>query len=335
LDIKTVIQGMMKDLDETRALAAKILWNLSFNSKCLNDAKNHVDLLNKLLKTDNPTLCDNAKGILFLLEQHNKPVVVESPKATSSQPDPSKREKGDDGSLPHIMISYQWDSQNFVKRVATALRHAGYKIWLDIDDMQGSTLEAMANAVEGAVVVLICMTKKYKESPNCRSEAEYTNKLRKTFIPLILDPNYKPDGWLGLMLGEKLYYVFRDDNFEDMFASVTKVLGGKGKATADDVIQEIVEHSPTVRPPEKAVVGENPILKWSVDDVLSWLEKERIQKYKTSFQKQEIDGRALWILSAFVNKDSLQIVLVELEKRFGDFPYGNYLGLIYSLQKLQ
>ena len=33
----------------------------------------------------------------------------------------------------------------------------------------GSILEAMAAAVEDAVVVLVCMTEKYKESPNCRT----------------------------------------------------------------------------------------------------------------------------------------------------------------------
>lgn len=33
----------------------------------------------------------------------------------------------------------------------------------------GSTLEAMSLAIENAAVVLIGMSKKYKESPNCRS----------------------------------------------------------------------------------------------------------------------------------------------------------------------
>jgi len=30
-------------------------------------------------------------------------------------------------------------------------------------------MEAMAEAVEKAAVVLVCLTHKYKESPNCRS----------------------------------------------------------------------------------------------------------------------------------------------------------------------
>ena len=40
---------------------------------------------------------------------------------------------------------------------------------MDIDQMGGSTLQAMADAVENANIVLMCMTQKYKDSPNCRA----------------------------------------------------------------------------------------------------------------------------------------------------------------------
>ena len=40
----------------------------------------------------------------------------------------------------------------------------GYQTWMDVDRMSGSTLEAMAKAVEGSAVVLMCVSKKYKES---------------------------------------------------------------------------------------------------------------------------------------------------------------------------
>ena len=41
-------------------------------------------------------------------------------------------------------------------------------MWIDVERMGGSTLSAMAEAVENAAVVLICMSEKYKQSPNCR-----------------------------------------------------------------------------------------------------------------------------------------------------------------------
>ena len=49
------------------------------------------------------------------------------------------------------------------------LQADGYKIWIDVEQMGGSTLEAMAEAVENAMVVLVCASEKYKLSPNCRT----------------------------------------------------------------------------------------------------------------------------------------------------------------------
>lgn len=53
----------------------------------------------------------------------------------------------------------------------------------------------MANAVEQSTVVLVCYTKKYKESAACRTEAEYAFTLKKPIIPLKMEKDYIPDGW--------------------------------------------------------------------------------------------------------------------------------------------
>lgn len=39
------------------------------------------------------------------------------------------------------------------------------------------------------------MTEKYKQSTNCRAEAEYAFQLGRPIIPLIMQKDYKPDGW--------------------------------------------------------------------------------------------------------------------------------------------
>lgn len=54
-------------------------------------------------------------------------------------------------------------------QVKELLKADGYKIWMDVDNMGGSTLQAMAEAVQNASVVLVCMSERYKESQNCRS----------------------------------------------------------------------------------------------------------------------------------------------------------------------
>ena len=49
------------------------------------------------------------------------------------------------------------------------------------------------------------------------SEAEYTFQLKKPIIPLMLQRYYKPDGWLGMLCGAKLYINF-DGKYEFEYA---------------------------------------------------------------------------------------------------------------------
>jgi len=35
----------------------------------------------------------------------------------------------------HVFISYQWDSKQTVLKVRDRLRSAGYRVWIDEDDM--------------------------------------------------------------------------------------------------------------------------------------------------------------------------------------------------------
>lgn len=42
-------------------------------------------------------------------------------------------------------LSYNWGSQPIVLKIANSLKRAGFKVWLDIEQMSGSTLEASNN----------------------------------------------------------------------------------------------------------------------------------------------------------------------------------------------
>ena len=59
-------------------------------------------------------------------------------------------------------LRYQWDVQATVLRIATSMRDRGFNVWMDTEMMSGSTLDAMAAAVEDAHCVLICITERYK-----------------------------------------------------------------------------------------------------------------------------------------------------------------------------
>ncbi len=95
----------------------------------------------------------------------------------------------------HIMISYNMHSRSYCEKLKQELEQMGRKCWMDVSDMHGSTLDSMAKAVEEASCIIICMTKAYKESKNCELEAKYIQQLRKPIVPLLLEKNFKPNGW--------------------------------------------------------------------------------------------------------------------------------------------
>ncbi len=68
----------------------------------------------------------------------------------------------------------------------------GYKCWINLNK---ESHEATVEAIELSWCFLICITQKYKESNECRIEAEYALKLKKPLVPILLQSFYNPDGW--------------------------------------------------------------------------------------------------------------------------------------------
>lgn len=46
----------------------------------------------------------------------------------------------------------------------------------------------------------------------CRTEAEYAFQQRKRIVPIIMEAGYKPSGWLGALMGTRLYFDMSDVN---------------------------------------------------------------------------------------------------------------------------
>jgi len=205
-------------------LAAKALLELSFDADnfavILAEHKNN-DALNQLVKKcdDVPELASTKKSLealIFRLEDTKK---VNAQAASSAN--------------GHVMISYNWKSQPLVKLLSAALKAAGVDVWIDFEQMQGDTIEAMASAVEKASVFVMCMTEAYKESANCRLEANYAFKHRKAMVPLMMQGDYVPSGWLGALAANNLYYeLFNESMLGDVVPRViTEIRSKIGVAT--------------------------------------------------------------------------------------------------------
>ena len=96
----------------------------------------------------------------------------------------------------------------------------------------------MALAVEGSEVMLIGVSRAYKESSNCRMEAQYGLQKKKALIPLKLTKGYEADGWLGLLLGTSVWYALygetleSDSAFDDRLSALAREIGTRGRADA-------------------------------------------------------------------------------------------------------
>ena len=291
--------------DEETASGARALWMLAFedtNKDLIKQQEGTLDTLRKLHHSTNPEVQKAAAGALW---------EIEGKKARN------KAKEIDETTGNHVMISYQWDAQEVLVEVKNKLQASGYRVWMDLEQMGGSTLEAMAKAVENAAVVLVCVSQRYKESPNCRSEAEYAYQLNKDIIPLMMQHNYKADGWLGILVGAKLWIGFQSkQDINSGVAALIKELGGRGKDldTTDGPKEAVIS------PSEASVLTSPP--PQSVTNVSSWTNQD-VKKWLTEIGLEQVSKKN-------ISKFNGQI-LIDLHKLRGECPEYFYKCLEHTL----
>ncbi|KAK7478087.1 hypothetical protein BaRGS_00030693, partial [Batillaria attramentaria] len=301
-------EGKFEHDDETEA-ALKTLWMLSFhpdNKEEIIKQEELLDLVVAVFRDEKQTKdCrKSAEGILWELRQELKTTdkyrdvaqeFLDNTTHNGSETATSGISSG------HVMLSYQWANQALVKDIRDHLKQNGFKVWMDIDDMDESTLQAMADAVEGAAVVLTCVSQKYKDSPNCRAEAEYAFHRRKPIVPIVTQQGYRADGWLGIILGSKMFYDFSGkyplpDMYPKLVKAVRRVAGGQSTDNTDGHIKQTPVNAdndiPVVRAPSQQKTSSAPtspssssssqgmapsvvekIRCWTNQDVAVWLTK--------------------------------------------------------------
>ena len=96
----------------------------------------------------------------------------------------------------------------------------------------------MSDAIDNAEVMLYTVSEAYKESGNCRLEANYAHQQGVDMIPLMAQKGYQAKGWLGLFLGTRLWYGFYDcededdAKFEKRIDPVAREIGERGKPSS-------------------------------------------------------------------------------------------------------
>lgn len=101
------------------------------------------------------------------------------------------------------------------------------------------------------------------------AEAEYMYRLRKDIIPLVLQPGYSPDGWLGILVGTRLYFDLSTPSiFDSEVSRLVTEIGNRGRLTGP--FHRCLSTASAATPPPRSV-SESPGLENSVPGANSTL----------------------------------------------------------------
>jgi len=271
--------------------AFKLIWTLSFESEFKSQLLK-AGILEVFGKFDHlEGHAQKAKeGALWVLQEEEK-----HPENISEK---------------HVMISYSWMQKEKMRALAFFLKEKGLPIWLDVEQMEGSVLEKMSEAIENASVVVIGISAAYKESQACRTEAEYAYRLKKEVVFVMTEESYAPRGWLGAMLGNKLWYNpwIHPQGFnlgmEEVFKVVSKALGSPEQSLPSP---SPPPSSPSPSPSTPLPSGGVPnvaaltaedfegskISQWSPEKSCQWLRMCGMAELEPLFLKHSIQGETL------------------------------------------
>lgn len=197
---------------KVQSISIEILLGLSFHNEASTILRKDQHFLNRIRFLSNKTdaklapLQRAAEGLLWKLEKEEQ-AVAKSTNLHSYQYD--------------IMISYSHRDEDICLKIYEKLVQDGYRVWLDQDCLRGPTMVGMANAIENSEYVLIHMSSAYKQSVYCQAEANYAFERGCRLIPIVIEKDYKPDGWLGIIASGKIFVDFGKMSFQAAYKRLT------------------------------------------------------------------------------------------------------------------
>lgn len=191
---KSLIQSIKHGNEVEQQYAVQVLAQLSFDNQVnalLRKETALCELVEEISKKPDikfGKLRKTCQQLIWLLKEMSDK--EKEPKTEETETSEKKAK--------HIMISYNTGSRDLCLKIKESLEACKMKVWIDVEEIHGSSLDSMAKAVENAEIVLICVTEKYRQSLNCQAEAQYAFRINKKIIPLIMQKGYgSVDGWLG------------------------------------------------------------------------------------------------------------------------------------------
>ncbi|CAF1096434.1 unnamed protein product [Rotaria magnacalcarata] len=285
-----------------------IIWAFSFNKDIQKQLSSNARFISKLTQisgqSENEQMRKAIDGILWNLDinHENRPI-------TDKQ----------NTKVFDIMISYSHKEKVVCKQIYDELIEAGYRVWIDFDQMHGNVMDAMAQAIEQSNTVIICMSEQYRKSNYCRAEAQYAFQRERKIVPILLQKQYKPDGWLLFIIGQLLYVDFNKYEFPRAMQMLHKELKVEfvvetNAAPVRSQEDTVVAHSTAyISSPEISMssIGSENILEWTQAQVQDWLLGHNLRQLSRLFT--DCDGRSIVYLSKYIKNCEFEQVLKLLE----------------------
>lgn len=139
-----------------RESCAVVLLNLALSARTAAAVANHAELLSAIDQALNDTENLTKKGMKLL----NGIVFASTSMVTGQQDVTTRRAATTSGGEKRqwLMVSYAWAQQETVLRIRTALGQLGHHVWIDVEQMSGSTVDSMAAAIDSAQAVIYCIS---------------------------------------------------------------------------------------------------------------------------------------------------------------------------------
>jgi hypothetical protein len=253
------------------------------------------------LETSQSNTAKSVNGILWILNSNREETEVLN---------------RNDNTKFDIMISYSHKEKEICKQLYDELIRAGYRVWIDFDNMHGNVMDAMAQAIELSQIIILCMSEQYQRSNYCRAEAQYAFKRKLKMIPILVQKYYKPDGWLSFLISHLLYIDFTKHDFPQAIEMLLKELKLSHLQDRTSILPErqntnslhkfIYSSSLTQLPPQTIALPEN-VRDWTSSHVQQWLTDNNLAQIAHILS--DTDGLSLIYLSDhIVNSESQQIL---------------------------
>jgi hypothetical protein len=212
------------------------------------------------------------------------------------------------------MISYSHKDKEFCKQLYEQLIKAGYRVWIDFEQMHGNVMDAMARAIERSETVIICMSEDYRKSNYCRAEGHYAFQRQRKIVPVLSQKHYKPDGWLLFLVGQLLYVDFMKYEFNRALEMLLKELGELDEPVSP--IEEIRLAVPILNAPSRrgSILPMFPqdMLDWTQVDVQNWLIGQKFIQMPRLLTG--CDGRSLVYLCKYLKCSEVRPTLVSFRE---------------------